>query len=194
MKEYKLKTICLSLRERNYTTVTGYEILYTDVKDAVRVMNKKHYKCEWVNYDVRTPKVNLEGYFWIEEVYFNPTMKLTDADIIYFEMLVEKYIQTCNQKNIDYEILPFLEDDISFEEFAKYVNRKINTVRKAYYKLPKLKKQNYYYQNNERYIPSAIAEELCKKYFKHRYLQYLEELYLMIKKVLNEKGVEVEYE
>lgn len=194
LKEYKLNTVVRSLQERNYITPKGYDIWYSDVKDAVRIMNTKHCECEWVNYDVRIPKINLEGYFWLEEVYFNSSHKQIDADVIYFEMLVEKYIQTCNQEKIDYDILPFVEKDMTFGEIAKFVNRKINTVRKAYYKLPKLKKQDYYYLNKKRYIPVNVIEELCRKYFKHRYLKYLEQLYLLIKKMLSEKGVEVKYE
>ncbi len=194
LKEYELSTVFRSLQERNFITPRGYEIWYSDVKDAVRIMNRKHYECEWVSYDVRTPKINLEGYFWLEEVYFNSKLKQVDAEVIYFEMLVEKYIQTCNEERIDYEILPFIENDMTFDEFAKFVNRKINTVRKAYYKLPKLKKQDYYYLDKKRYMPVDVAEELCRKYFKHTYLKYLEQLYLELRKVLSEKGGEVKYE
>lgn len=189
-----MNTVVRSLQEREYVTPRGYHILYSDVKDAIRIMNKKHYACEWVNYDTRNPKVNLEGYFWLEDVYFNSQYKQVNADVMYFEMLVEKYIQTCNEKNIEYEILPFIENDMTFDEFAKFVNRKINTVRKAYYKLPKLKKQDYYYLDKKRYMPVGVAEELCMKYFKHRYLKYLEQLYIYLKNILYAKGVEVKYE
>lgn len=189
-----MNTVVRSLQEREYVTPRGYHILYSDVKDAIRIMNKKHCACEWANYDTRNPKVNLEGYFWLEDVYFNSQYKQVDADVMYFEMLVEKYIQTCKEKNIEYEILPFFEKDMSFEEFSKFVDRKINTVRKYYYKLPKLKKQDYYYLGGKRYIPIEVAEELCMKYFKHRYLKYLEQLYIELKKVLTEQGVEVMYE
>ena len=61
LKEYKLNTVVRSLQEREYVTPRGYHILYSDVKDAIRIMNKKHYACEWVNYDTRNPKINLEG-------------------------------------------------------------------------------------------------------------------------------------
>lgn len=194
LKEYKMSTVVRSLQEREYITSRGYHILYSDVKNAIRIMNKKHYACEWVNYDTRNPKINLEGYFWLEDVYFNSRYKQIDADVMYFEFLVEKYIQTCNDKKIDYDILPFLEDDMSFDDVSKFVDRKINTVKKYYYKLPRLKKQNYYYLEGKRYMPVEVAEELCMKYFKHRYLKYLEELYIELKKFLSEQGVEVAYE
>ena len=43
-------------------------------------------------------------------------------------------------------------------------------------------------------MPVDVAEELCRKYFKHTYLKYLEQLYLELRKVLSEKGGEVKYE
>ena len=192
MKEYKLNVIVNSLRQKGFVTSRGYDIIYDDVKDAVRIMNKKHSK--WVDFEVRNIMINLEGYFWLEEVYFNLKHKILDADVIFFEKIVERYIQTCNIENVDYQILPLIEFDMTFNEFAKFVDCKVNTVRKAYYKLPKLKKRKYYYVNKIRYIPVDVLEELCKKYFKLKYLKYLEELYICLKESLNQKGIEMKYE
>ena len=70
LKEYELSTVFRSLQERNFITPRGYEIWYSDVKDAVRIMNRKHYECEWVSYDVENSKNKLGRIFLVRGSLF----------------------------------------------------------------------------------------------------------------------------
>lgn len=83
---------------------------------------------------------------------------------------------------------------MTFNEIAKLVNRKEQTVKKAFNKLPISHINNFYYMGKEKYIISDTCDELCRKFFKQSYLEYLEELYLQLKNKLIEKGVEINYE
>ena len=137
--------------------------------------------------------VDLEGYFWLEEVYFNSKFKLLDADVLFFEKLVEDYIKTCQVNRIDYELKPMISRDMTFDEFAEFINRKKQTVQKKFYKLPIQQKQKFYYLENKKYIDKGVLENLCRKDFKQSYLKYLEKIYVYLRELLWSYGIEVNY-
>lgn len=194
MKHYRIRKLWNTLEEREFKTASGYEVWLKDVQNAVAIMDKKHFACEWVDKDMYNYYlVDLEGYFWLEEVYFNHTKKQLDADVIFFEWLIENYVNTFQEYNLDYEIPPIISKDMTFDEFAKFVNRKRQTVQKKFYKLPKLRKQKFYYIDNKKCIDKDVLEDLCRKHFKQIYLKYLENVYIDLRELLWSYGLEVYY-
>lgn len=191
---FSVKKVYASLVEQNYTTPLNYNLTQKDVLNSIAIMNKKHFKCQWIDYLETYPRVTHEGYYWLCSVYFNKSSSLIDADINFFEQLIENYKQICDDENVSYKITSFIENDMTYDDIVKLVNRKKSTVKKSFYKLPPLQKNNCYYKNKKKYIASNVCENLCKKYFKKTYLNYLEQLYLMLKKNLLSKGIEVNYE
>lgn len=195
MKNYRIRKILDTLYERNFKTASGCDLMLKDVQNAVSIMDKKHSACEWVDKNMYNYYlVDLEGYFWLEEVYFNSNLKPLDADVIFFEKLIEDYVKTCEVNHIKYEINPMISKDMTYDEFALFVNRKKQTVQKKFYKLPKLQKQKFYYIDNKKYIDKEVLENLCQKEFKQRYLKYLENIYICFRELLWSYGIEVNYE
>ena len=135
-----------------------------------------------------------EGYFWIRDVYFNASFSLIDADIIFFENLIETYIKICDEKNIYYEIPELIKEDMNIKEFAQYVHRKTGTIKNIFYQLPPAQKEAFYFFNNEKYYSKQMLNNISPKYFKKTYLKYLEEVYLNLRNILKEQGVEIIYE
>ena len=194
MRRYRIRKILETLYERDFKTASGCDLVLKDVQNAVSIMDKKHSACEWVDKNMYNYYlVDLEGYFWLEEVYFNSKLKPLDADVIFFERLIEDYVKTCEANHIKYEINPMILKDMTFDEFALFVNRKRQTVQKKFYKLPKLQKQKFYYLDNKKYIDKEVLENLCQKEFKQRYLKYLESIYICFRELLWSYGIEVNY-
>lgn len=195
MKNYRIRKIWDTLYERGFKTASGYDLMLKDVQNAVSIMDKKHSACEWVDKNMYNYYlVDLEGYFWLEEVYFNTRQKQLDADVVFFERLIEDYIKTCEINHIEYEINPMISRNMTFDEFALLVNRKRQTVQKKFYKLPKLQKQKFYYLDNKKYIDKDVLEDLCQKHFKQSFLKYLEDIYISLRELLWSYGLEVNYE
>lgn len=193
-KTFSIKEVTNLLSEQNYTTAFGYDIIQKDVLYGLQIMNKKHRFCEWVDYTETHPEILSEGYYWLCNVYFNKSQSLIDADVKFFELLIENYRLICDEEKVNYYIKPFIKDDMTYDDLALFVGRKRSTVKKAFYKLPPLQKNNSYYRNKNKYIVSNVCEDLCREYFKQTYLKYLEQLYLYLKNKLLEKGIEVTYE
>ena len=189
-----VKSIHYYLVKHNYTTAYGYDITHKDVLKGVQVMRAKHSKCEWILYLDKYPKILADGFLWLQNVYFSKGKSLIDADIAFFEQLVENYKSVCDAENVNYIIPLFINDDMTYDDIAAFVNRKRSTVKKAFYKLPTDQKNNSYYYKNKKYIASDVCDNLCKKYFKQSYLHYLENLYVSLKNNLLEEGIEVIYE
>lgn len=195
MKKYRIRKVWDTLYERNFKTASGYDLMLKDVQNAVSIMDKKHSICEWIDKNMYNYYlIDLEGYFWLEEVYFNARQRQLDADVVFFERLIEDYVETCDINYIEYEINPMISIDMTFDEFALFVNRKRQTVQKKFYKLPKLQKEKVYYLDNKKYIDKDVLENLCQKHFKQTYLKYLESVYINLRELLWSYGLEVSYE
>lgn len=81
-----MKTVVKNLNDRNFITAYGYKIINKDVYYAISVMQSKHPRCDWVIKQDNRIRITLEGYYWLEYVYFNNQgLVLIDADISYFE-------------------------------------------------------------------------------------------------------------
>lgn len=90
------------LNNENVTTKTGNIITHKDLRQAVEVMLKKHYKCRWRSEKVKNKKylILIEGYYWIKYVYFLKEKSMYDADIKFFKDRIKQYeeITKCIRK------------------------------------------------------------------------------------------------
>lgn len=157
---YPIKTVVKELNDRNYSTAYGYKIINKDVYDAVRVMNQKHSRCEWIEKQNNKLRISLEGYYWLENVYFKKNKKTIEADVEFFEQLIETYIQNCQRNNIQYELLNFISNDMTMKELSSFTNSSLKTIKRYFDKLPSEMQEKIYYFNKEKYIVSFVCEEL----------------------------------
>lgn len=144
-------------------------------------MNKKHPMCNWTVYgNDKLPMIETEGKYWIVEAYFNKNKSLLDAEVDFFENIINEHKAFCDENNINYEIPPLIKSNMTFDEFAILVGRAKGTVQKEYYKLSQEEKEKSFQSDNKKYIASSVLTQLCKQSFKRRYLQYLEEVYIYL--------------
>lgn len=195
LSDYSLKTVVKNLNDRNFITAYGYKIINKDVYYAISVMQSKHHRCDWVIKKENRIRITIEGYYWLEYVYFNNQgLVLIDADISYFEQLLKKYEAICNKNNIKYEIFKFISNDMSYKELSALTHRSPNTVKDYFSQMPDDIKKQSYYLGATKYITATACEKLCRTKFKQCYLHHLENMCLMLKKKITTKGVEISYE
>lgn len=174
------------LKLQNIKTRRGKEITYNNLKKAISIMEKKHYKCRW-KYKIKDKGCYIltEGYYWLIYVYFQSEKNLIDADIDFFELRIKQYKELLNVNHTNI----FIKDMYIFE-LEEYFNRKIETIKKAISKMQKVTSQNYIYMEDKQYKISRLGIEwLCKNCFKRKYLELLENC----KMQLTEKYIEVGY-
>ena len=173
------------LNNENITTKTGNVITHKDLRQAVDVMLKKHYKCRWRSEKVNNKKylILIEGYYWIKYVYFSKEKSMYDADIKFFKDRIKQYEEILNIKEKE-----LFNCDIEVECLDIFFNRKIETVKKAIQKMMKVNKE-YRYLLNEKYVVSKEGVKwLCKNCFKHKYLELLEDYKMELTEMFIQAG------
>ncbi len=178
--------ILLRLKLLGIKTKNGKEITHVDLRQAILIMLKKHPTCRWRSVKIKSKHyfILYEGFLWLVYVYFQNEKSQVDADIYFFETRIKEYekILKLNSKNL-------FNKEIAVDELEKYFNRSKPTVKRAVYKMLKVN-INYKYTDNGKYIISKEGIEwLCKKCFKQKYLELLEEY----KMELTEKYIEAGY-
>ena len=155
------------------TTKHGKEVKHVDLRKAVDVMLEKHTTCRWRSEKVRSRKyfILVEGYEWIKYVYFEKEKSLIDADVNFFETrikLYEDFLKVEHNEN-------WWNEDMDIKKLEKYFNRAESSIRKAIKKMCDNGFSNYKYLDNNRVIISRKGVEwICKKVFKQKYLELLE--------------------
>ena len=155
------------------TTKHGKEISHMDLRKAIDVMLKKHPTCRWRSEKIRSRKyfVLVEGYAWLNQVYFQKEKSLIDADIDFFEDRIRQYEKLLNIEHNE----NWWNGDMDIRQLCEYFNKKDITVRKAIKKMCDSGFEKYKYLiNNKVIISSKGVEWLCKNVFKHKYLELLE--------------------
>ncbi len=155
------------------TTKNGKEITHIDLRKAIDVMLKKHPTCRWRSEKVRSRKyfVLIEGYVWLNQVYFQKEKSLTDADVDFFEDRIGQYEKLLNVEHNE----NWWNEDMDIKQLREYFNRKDITVRKAINKMCKSGFSEYkFLVNNKVVVSSSGVEWLCKNVFKQKYLELLE--------------------
>lgn len=178
--------ILTKLELLNVRTKSGKTIEHDDLRQAVKVMLKKHPTCRWQSEKIKSKRhfIIQEGFLWLTFVYFQYEKKQIDADIYFFEKRISEYEKTLNlqSKNL-------FTENISVDCLEKYFNRTKPTIKKAILKMIKIN-SNYRYIENGKYIVTKEGIEwLCKNCFKKKYLELLEEY----KMELTEKYIEAGY-
>ncbi len=169
------------------TTKNGKEITHVDLRKAIDVMLKKHPTCRWKSEKVRSRKyfVLIEGYAWLNQVYFQKEKSLIDADVDFFENRVRQYEELL-------KIEPdrkWWNKDMNINQLCEYFNRKDITVRKAIKKMCKSGFSEYkFLVNNKVVVSSSGVEWLCKNVFKQKYLELLEKYKMELTELYIEAG------
>ena len=161
------------LHSLGITTKHGKEITHLDLRKAVDVMLKKHPTCRWRSEKIKSRKyfVLIEGYEWLNRVYFQKEKSSIDADVDFFETrikLYEEFLKLEHNEN-------WWNDDMNIRQLCNYFNRKDITVRKAIKEMCNSGFKKYKLLiNNKVVISKEGVEWICKNVFKQKYLELLE--------------------
>ena len=169
------------------TTKHGKEISHMDLRKAIDVMLKKHHTCRWRSEKVRSRKyfVLIEGFAWLNQVYFQKEKPLIDADIDFFEDRIGQYEKLLNIEHNE----NWWNEDMDIRQLCKYFNRKDITVRKAIKKMCDNGFEEYkYLVNNKVVVASKGVEWICKNVFKQKYLELLEKYKMELTELYIEEG------
>lgn len=168
-------------------TKSGKQITHKDLRYAISIMIKKHPTCRWRSEKFKAKKyyILVEGYYWLIYVYFQKNKPLIDADIEFFLTRIKQYEEILSIRTKEL----FTKDMYMFE-LPQYFNRKYRTIEKAVVKMIKTNEGNLRFIENGKYKISKLGIQcLCKYYFKHKYLEILENY----KMELTEKYIEEGY-
>ena len=193
--ESELDSIFLSyekiLRRFNLWGITnknGKEITHTDLRKAVNVMLKKHPACRWRSEKIKSNNyfILIEGYAWLQQVYFQKGKSLIDADVDFFFFFLKQYEELLKEE-IDEN---WWDKDMYIKQLSKYFNRKDVTIRKAIKKMCDNGFEQYkFLVNGKVVIFGKGVEWICKNVFKQKYLELLEKR----KMELTEKYIKAGY-
>ena len=169
------------------TTKHGKEISHTDLRKAIDVMLKKHPTCRWRSEKIRSRKyfVLIEGFAWLNQVYFKKEKSLIDADVDFFEDRIRQYKDLLKiEHNEDW-----WNEDMDIKQLCEYFNRKDITVRKAIKRMCDSGLGEYKYLiNNKVVISNDGVEWICKNVFKQKYLELLEKYKMELTDLYIEEG------
>lgn len=158
------------------TTKHGKEITHMDLRKAIDVMLKKHPTCRWRSEKIKSRKyfILIEGFAWLNQVYFQKEKSLIDADVDFFEDRIRQYEELLKIEHNE----NWWNEDMDIKQLCNYFNRKDITVRKAIKKMCDDGFEEYKYLiDNKVVISSKGVEWICKNVFKQKYLE-LTELYI----------------
>ena len=163
--------ILYKLNVQKIKTKTGNDITHKDLRYAIQVMQRKHKNCRWKSEKIRSRNsyILIEGYYWLINVYFNNNKRLIDADIEFFEELINQYEDLLKIESKD-----LFEKDTSIQELVSFFNKKYETIEKAIWKMIKVHSDYRYIKNNKYIITKEGIKWLCKNCFKQKYLELLE--------------------
>lgn len=155
------------------TTKNGKEISHTDLRKAINVMIEKHPTCRWRSQKIRSRKyfILIEGFAWLNQVYFQKEKSLIDADVDFFEDRIRQYEELLRIEHNE----NWWNEDMDIKQLCNYFNRKENTVRKAIKKMCDSGFERYKFLVDDKVIISSKGVEwICKNVFKQKYLALLE--------------------
>ena len=169
------------------TTKHGKEIKHVDLRKAIDVMIKKHPTCRWRSEKIRSRKyfVLVEGYAWLNQVYFQKEKSLIDADVDFFKNRIKQYEELLKIEHKE----NWWNEDMDIKQLCKYFNRKDITVRKAIKKMCDCGFEKYKFLGNKKVVISKEGVEwLCKNVFKQKYLELLEKYKMELTELYIEAG------
>ena len=169
------------------TTKHGKEIKHIDLRKAIDVMLKKHPTCRWRSEKIRSRKyfVLVEGYSWLNQVYFQKEKSFIDADVDFFKNRIKQYEELLKIEHKE----NWWNEDMDIKQLCKYFNRKDITVRKAIKKMCDSGFEKYKFLVNKKVVISKEGVEwICKNVFKQKYLELLEKYKMELTELYIEEG------
>lgn len=155
------------------TTKHGKQITHTNLRKAIDAMLKKHPNCRWRSEKIKSKKyfILIEGFAWLNQVYFQKEKSLIDADVSFFEDRIRQYkelLKIQNSKNL-------WNENMDIKQLCKYFERKDITVRKAIKKMCDCGFGEFKsFIEGKVVISKEGVEWICKNVFKQKYLELLE--------------------
>lgn len=180
------KKILTRLKLLGIKTKSGKEISHKDLRQAIKIMEKKHPSCRWKSEKIKSKRyyILIEGFYWLLYVYFQNEKNLIDADIDFFLLRIKQY-----QEKLKVQDKNLFTKDMSIDELVIFFQRKYRTIEKAIIKMLKATDENYRYKENGKFIISKEGIEwLCKNCFKQKYLEILEQYKMELTELYIEKG------
>lgn len=169
------------------TTKNGKEISHTDLRRAIDVMIEKHPTCRWRSQKIKSRKyfILIEGFAWLNQVYFQKEKSLIDADVNFFEDRIRQYEDLLKIEHNEH----WWNENMDIKQLCEYFDKKDITVRKAIKKMCDSGFEEYkYLANNKVIISSKGVEWICKNVFKQKYLELLEKYKMELTKLYIEAG------
>ena len=175
------------LQSLGVTTKHGKDISHTDLRKAIDVMLKKHPTCRWRSEKIESRKyfILIEGFAWLNQVYFQKEKSLVDADVDFFEDRIKQYEELL-KINSDRN---WWNEDMDIKQLCEYFNRKYITVRKAIKKMCDRGFGQYKKLVGSKVVISKEGVEwICKNVFKQKYLDLLEKYKMELTEMYIEAG------
>lgn len=175
------------LQSLGVTTKHGKEISHTDLRKAINVMLKKHPTCRWRSEKIESRKyfVLIEGFAWLNQVYFQKEKSLVDADVDFFEDRIKQYEELL-KINSDRN---WWNEDMDIKQLCEYFDKKDITVRKAIKKMCDRGFGQYQWLVGSKVVISKEGVEwICKNVFKQKYLELLEKYKMELTEMYIEAG------
>ena len=169
------------------TTKHGKEIKHVDLRKAIDVMLKKHPTCRWRSEKIRSRKyfILVEGYSWLNQVYFQKEKSLIDADVDFFENRIKQYEELLKIEHKE----NWWNEDMDIKQLCEYFNKKDITVRKVIKKMCNSELEKYKLLVNSKVVISKEGVEwICKNIFKQKYLELLEKYKMELTELYIEAG------
>ena len=175
------------LQSLGVTTKHGKDISHTDLRKAIDVMLKKHPTCRWRSEKIESRKyfVLIEGFAWLNQVYFQKEKSIIDADIDFFENRIKQYEELLK---VDLN-RNWWNEDMDIKQLCEYFNRKDINVRKAIKRMCDSGFGKYKWLVGSKVVISKEGVEwICKKVFKQKYLELLEKYKMELTEMYIEAG------
>lgn len=179
--------IVKKLNSLGKTTKHGKEISHMDLRKAIDVMIEKHPTCRWRSEKVRSRKyfILIEGFAWLNQVYFQKKKLLIDADVDFFEDRIRQYEDLLKMKHNE----NLWNEDMDIKQLCKYFDKKDITVRKAIKKMCESGFGEYKWLVGSKVVISKEGVEwICKNVFKQKYLELLEKYKMELTEMYIEAG------
>ena len=175
------------LQSLGVTTKHGKDISHTDLRKAIEVMLKKHPTCRWRSEKIRSRNyfVLIEGYAWLNQVYFQKAKSLVDADVDFFEDRIRQYERLLKIEHNE----NWWNEDMDIKQLCEYFEKKDITVRKAIKKMCDRGFGQYQWLVGSKVVISKEGVEwICKNVFKQKYLELLEKYKMELTEMYIEAG------
>lgn len=169
------------------TTKHGKEISHMDLRRAIEVMIEKHPTCRWRSEKVRSRKyfILIEGFAWLNQVYFQKEKSLIDADVDFFEDRISQYEDLLEIEHNE----KWWNEDMDIKQLREYFDKKDISVRKAIKKMCESGFEKYKWLVGSKVVISKEGVEwICKKVFKQKYLELLEKYKMELTEMYIEAG------